>query len=427
MKRWIGIAAVASAALLNAQEIAGVWQGRLAISKPGLRMILHIAKDDQGAWTGRLQSIDQGGFDTSIPISTLTLQGSDLKFTADAVRGKYEGKVSPSGDSIKGTWTQVAPLPLDFERPTPETEFRDPSPHTRQFIAVDRNVKLEVLDWGGAGRPLVLIPGLGNTAHVFDTFAPKLTASYRVYGITRRGFGDSGSPTPAGGGVYTADRLGDDVLAVLDALKIVRPVLVGHSLGGEELSSVASRYPDKVAGLIYLDAGYWYAFYDKAHGNYLVDLVYLRRALDRLDSGDPSADHKVIQELLDSHLPAFQRDLQEELKILSDAPPAQPAPPPAPIIKAIMAGVQKYTEIRVPTLAIYAVPHNTGLAFKDAAARAAAEARDEATTGAQAKAFEAGIPNAKVVRLPHANHYVFRSNEADVLREMNAFLATVPR
>jgi pimeloyl-ACP methyl ester carboxylesterase len=48
-----------------------------------------------------------------------------------------------------------------------------------------------VLDWGGSGQPLVLLTGLGDNAHVFDKFAPKLTASYHVYGITRRGYGAS--------------------------------------------------------------------------------------------------------------------------------------------------------------------------------------------------------------------------------------------
>ena len=96
-------------------------------------------------------------------------------------------------------------------------------------IAVDTNVKLEVLDWGGKGRPVVLLAGLGNNAHVFDKFAPKLTPLYHVYGITRRGFGASSSPrfTPAN---YSADRLGDDVLAVIDSLGLRRPVLVGHSI-----------------------------------------------------------------------------------------------------------------------------------------------------------------------------------------------------
>ena len=57
------------------------------------------------------------------------------------------------------------------------------------------------------------------------------------------------------------------------------------------------------------------------------------------------------------------------------------------------------------------------------AERAAAEAIPTAETEEQAEAFESGVPSARVVILPHANHYVFLSNEADVLREMRAFLA----
>ena len=134
----------------------------------------------------------------------------------------------------------------------------------------------------------------------------------------------------------------------------------------------------------------------------------------------------MIEELLAATLPGFERDLKEMQKNLTEAPPALPTPALPPISQAIMAGMQKYTDIRVPTLAIYAVPHATGQPYKDDAARVAAEARDEANTGAQAKAFESGVPSARVVRLPHANHYVFFSNEADVLREINALLANLP-
>lgn len=79
---------------------------------------------------------------------------------------------------------------------------------------MEKGVHLEVLDWSGSGTPLVLLAGGGDTAHVFDDFAPKLKPGFHVYGITRRGFGQSGfSPE-----VWGADRLGDDVFAVLDAL-----------------------------------------------------------------------------------------------------------------------------------------------------------------------------------------------------------------
>jgi non-heme chloroperoxidase len=98
------------------------------------------------------------------------------------------------------------------------------------------------------------------------------------------------------------------------------------------------------------------------------------------------------------------------------------APVPGPT-RAIMSGMQKYNKIPVPILAIYAVPHDQGpQADPDPQKKAAQEARDLETVGAVAKAFETGLPTAKVVRIAHANHFVFRSNEADVLREIDAFV-----
>src|SRR3954466_12624281 len=109
-------------------------------------------------------------------------------------------------------------------------KIKQPSypPAATQFITVDKEVKVQVVDWGGSGRALVFIPGLGLTARAtFDELAPKFSRDYHVYGITRRGIGNSSRPASG----YSADRLGDDVLAVLDALKLDRVVLVGHSAG----------------------------------------------------------------------------------------------------------------------------------------------------------------------------------------------------
>jgi hypothetical protein len=77
-----------------------------------------------------------------------------------------------------------------------QTPISPPEPQTPhvQFVTVDEGVQLEVLHWGGSGRALVLLAGSGNTAHVFDDFAPKLIGCCDVYGITRRGFGRSSHP-----------------------------------------------------------------------------------------------------------------------------------------------------------------------------------------------------------------------------------------
>jgi pimeloyl-ACP methyl ester carboxylesterase len=355
--------------------------------------------------------------------------------------------------------------------------WSDPSLHRVQFVTVDDNVRLEVLDWGGSGRPLILLAGLGNTAHVFDDFAPKLIDRYHVFGITRRGYGASDVPDSG----YTADRLGDDVLDVIDQLKLAQPVLVGHSVAGEELSSVGSRHPDRVAGLIYLDAAYRYAYDDGQPSGLWPTLEKLRQNLEELQKRaaalDTAGTKQLLEELLEKDVPESKGELEDFQKFLQVAPVAPPQPPrpaavdlesfpamrawfvrvqgyappeseirqenlatpsggvggrrnPPRVSQAITAGRQKYTDIRVPALAIFAVPHDEGPWAKIAepAARLAIEAfsaMEAASTEKQAQAFEKGVAGARVIRLPHANHSVFLSNEAEVLSEMRAFLASL--
>jgi non-heme chloroperoxidase len=303
-------------------------------------------------------------------------------------------------------------------------ERTDASSHTVQFVTVDKDVKLEVLDWGGTGRPMIFLAGLGNDAHVFDSFAPKFTAHFHVYGITRRGFGASGKPIPDDDN-YSADRLGDDVLAVMSALKLERPVLVGHSLAGEELSSIGSRYPEKVAALIYLDAGYGYAYYDKAHCDTIFDFFQLKKRLDEFTAGQMHDPQQSLKEM-SADAASFDHDLQEAMRrepsVPELHPPSRPIPP---IVLAINLGGEKYEKIPVPVLAIFACPHNFDfdrMLANNPSLKAQVVAEDTFTTTRQANAFAEGVPSAHVVRMANADHYVFRSNEADVTREMNAFL-----
>jgi len=295
----------------------------------------------------------------------------------------------------------------------------DTSTHTVQFITVDKDVKLEVLDWGGTGRPLVFLAGGGRTAHDYDDFAPKFTTKYHVIGITRRGFGASSKPAPTSGN-YAADRLADDVLAVMNALKLNRPVLIGHSLAGEELSSIGSRYPEKVAGLIYLDAAYPWAFYDSSKGDSWLDMLAVKKVLDALAAG-ATYDRAFVQDLSAS-VSQLAKDMPDEEKRTASMPGAAPGAPP-PISLAMLFGEQKYTKIPVPILAISAVPHNLDGAPGDAATKAALKAADLARTTALANTFEAGVPSAHVIRIANADHTVFRSNEPEVFQEMDAFLS----
>src|SRR5579863_2971732 len=174
---WITAFAALSAGALRAQDIAGDWQGEAG----RYRYVLHVTKPDSSGGNPTLTMIDQHlDWEGARPVTALSLEGSKLKFRTEDPDASYDGEVSADGTSIAGTWRQGPPQKLQFARATKETEWRDESPHSAQFINVDHDVKLEVLDWGGSGRPLVLLSGLGNTAHIFDQFAPKLTVTYHV-------------------------------------------------------------------------------------------------------------------------------------------------------------------------------------------------------------------------------------------------------
>jgi non-heme chloroperoxidase len=258
-----------------------------------------------------------------------------------------------------------------------------------QFVEVEPGVLLEVVYWGGQGRPVVLLAGLGETAHVYDEFAPKLTDAYRVYGITRRGFGASSVPNSG----YAAARLGNDVLQVLNALKLDRPVLVGHSVAGEELSAVGAQHSDRIAGLIYLDA-----------------------AWDRTYSAPRDQQERAAR----MGIPAMPKAAEGQFDPEHE----------------IRAGVQipEYARIRVPALAFYPLSRSWqelmpgSPPFSDPEKQALAEQVLAQVTSLRKKmagAFLSGIAASRVIELPGAGHYVFRTHEADVLRGMRNFLESL--
>ena len=116
----------------------------------------------------------------------------------------------------------------------------DPSPRA-MLIAVADSVQLEVLDWGGKGPTLILLAGMGHSAHVFDGFVRRLTPHLHVMGITRRGFGASSRPRRG----FDSTTLVHDLIAVLDSLGLQKASFAGHSFAASEMSILAARFPER--------------------------------------------------------------------------------------------------------------------------------------------------------------------------------------
>ena len=118
------------------------------------------------------------------------------------------------------------------------------------FVAVN-GTRLQYLDWGGRGRALILIHGLADDPHVFEDIAPAFTDRFHVIAYARRGSGSSNTEGP-----YDTPTLTEDLRGLMDALGIAQADLAGNSAGGNEVTAMAGRYPERVHRIVYLDAAY---------------------------------------------------------------------------------------------------------------------------------------------------------------------------
>ena len=121
------------------------------------------------------------------------------------------------------------------------------------YVANGPDLQLNYLEWGDPSAPVVvLLHGLLGVAYNFRTTAEALQDRYRVISLNVRGHGDSG-PSPER--AYNFDLWATDVHALVSALELDRPVLIGHSMGGRIAYVTAARYPDDTRGIVVVDNG----------------------------------------------------------------------------------------------------------------------------------------------------------------------------
>jgi pimeloyl-ACP methyl ester carboxylesterase len=113
--------------------------------------------------------------------------------------------------------------------------------------------KLRVDD-GGSGRalPVLFVHGNGANHSQWRYQLEHVRKTRRAVAFDLRGMGES---SLARNGDYSIDAMADDVQAVADALHLRRFVIVGHSYGGAVVAEYAAKHPERVAGVLFADAG----------------------------------------------------------------------------------------------------------------------------------------------------------------------------
>jgi esterase len=118
-------------------------------------------------------------------------------------------------------------------------------------VVVD-GMRLHYVDWGAPGRaPVLFLHGGALTARTWDLVCLALRKEFHCLALDQRGHGDSEwSPSMD----YSLEAHVDDVLGFVDALRLGRPALVGHSLGAFVGIALAARHPGLVRALVLVDA-----------------------------------------------------------------------------------------------------------------------------------------------------------------------------
>ena len=307
-----------------------------------------------------------------------------------------------------------------------QTGWVDPSSHSQRLVRVQPDVDVEVLDWGGAGRTLILLAQLGQTAHIYDDRAPRLARAYRVVGITRRGYGASSAPAIG----YSAERLGRDIIAVLDAERMLTPILVGNGFAGEEMSWIGAQAPARVAGLVYLDAAY-----DRS--NIGAEGTIARRIPPRPPEPDDLASAQAMTRWASKGIgfPIPESEVRQMARFGSDGRLVGERTPPA-VRQQILAGILKadYSRIQAPVLGIYAKPTSPEsfprCVTDNGAVREACRDLFDWTLqhlSDSERSFRTIRSNVHVVELLGANPFVFLSNEGEVRLAIDQFVSSLSR
>ncbi len=285
-------------------------------------------------------------------------------------------------------------------------------------------LRLQYVDWGGDGEPLLFIPGGCDTPFVFGDVASRLAGRFRVVGLTARGCGASDRPVSG----YGMDRQIADILGFMDALGIQRATLIGHSSGGGKITRFAQRHPGRVRRLVYLDTVFRYV----APGLEEKIDAEIAKAIggNPMDSPEKWKRSARLWEL-GAWSPAMDRNFEEIFRVQPDGRlmerHAAPASWRSDVSRDMEAGLYFDTRVAHPALMIFAMDTDRARArqFSAQARRDLAPLIEatEAERRNEIRRFRSNGSHVQVVEMRHAAHYCFVQRPGAISRLITAFLS----
>jgi esterase len=142
-------------------------------------------------------------------------------------------------------------MPLHEAARAAGVQFHEDAVPSSGFVEAN-GLRFHYLEWGKpTDRPIIMLHGMGQTAHSWDFAALALCDRYHIVALDQRGHGDSDWAPNA---EYSLSAHQGDITAVLSELGLDDIVLMGLSMGGRNAFTYAADYPAQVAALIVVDS-----------------------------------------------------------------------------------------------------------------------------------------------------------------------------
>ena len=254
------------------------------------------------------------------------------------------------------------------------------------------------VEQSGAGEPIVLLHGFGESTYSWRLVAPELASRHRVIAIDLNGFGYTERlRDPA---AYTIDGQMRLVLGVLDRLGVERAHFVGHSYGGGLTLWIAAHHPERVRSMALVDSTlprYSATRRSRAANLRPLTYVYLRTVAMRPGYVQKSLRASYGDDALATA--EVSRAYLDRLRIegIDDAYYGLMAKNGAPSPEVDLA------TIRAPALVVWG---------RD----------DELTSVANGERFAAGLPDARLAVIPDCGHSPMEERPRELLAELLPFL-----
>jgi aminoacrylate hydrolase len=244
----------------------------------------------------------------------------------------------------------------------------------------------------GEGPPLLLVPGLGGIGSFWSSQIAEFARKFRVIIHDHRGCGQSSRSRIA----YSVDQMADDVLRLMDALKIEAAHFVGHSTGGTISQTIAQDRPERIRRLV-LSASW------AGQDSFFRRSFEMRKEVLRLGGTASYWRASMLWLRPGSWIGANEAALlEEEAKALAD-------PPDSEILLSRIDAIIRFDrrarlgEIRAPTLVIVAED-------------------DMITPRYMSEELAAKIPSARLAVLPYGGHFFPTIDPAGYNATVGAFL-----